>query len=158
MLKSLASLAVAAAVLALFIPTVRADDEADKKVREAATEFMNALKSESVEGVMKVADVPFYEDGHQVIAERDGVEKLVRELFEKEDDLGSIKFEITKIHAIENVREKFSEPKRELLKGVMADGDRVVQFKVEHDGQTEDGFLVLVRVREGMAKVVGVED
>ena len=157
MLKSLAPIALAAAVLGLFVPAVRADEEADKKAREAATEFMNALKAESIEGVLKVAGVPFYEDGHQVIAERDGVEKLVRDLFEKED-LSSVKFEISKVHAFEDVREKFSEAKRDLLKGVMADGDRVVQFTLDDDGQKEEEFLVLVRLREGTAKVVGVED
>ena len=157
MFKPVISAVLALAVVALLVPTVRADEETDKKVREAATDFLNALKAESIEGVMKVVDVPFYEDGDSVHKERDGVEKLVRELFEKEE-LGGVKFEVVKVHAFAAVREKFSEPKRELLKDVLTDGDRVVQFKIDHDGQTDEDFLVFVRLREGMAKVVGVED
>jgi len=157
MFKPVILAVLALAVVALLVPTVRADEETDLKAREAATDFLNALKAESIEGVMKVVDVPFYEDGDSVHKERDGVEKLVRDLFEKED-LSSVKFEISKVHAFEDVREKFSEAKRDLLKGVMADGDRVVQFTLDDDGQKEEEFLVLVRFREGTAKVVGVED
>ena len=157
MFKPVISAVLALAVVALLVPTVRADEEADQKAREAATDFLNALKAESIEGVMKVVDVPFYEDGDSVHKERDGVEKLVRELFEKEE-LGGVKFEVVKVHSFAAVREKFSEPKRELLKDVLTDGDRVVQFKIDHDGQTDEDFLVFVRLREGTAKVVGVED
>jgi hypothetical protein len=150
---SLAALALAAPVLLL--RERGADDDVDKMAREVATKFMSAMKTESIERVMELVSVPYWEFG-VVITDREVIAENHREVFEKED-LGGVKFELTAVHAYPEARERFSELDRELLKRVMADGDRVVQFTVEQDGETNDDFTVFVRLRNGTASVAGVE-
>jgi hypothetical protein len=156
MFKPLAMMLVGTAGLAWLAVGAAAEDKGDKadaQSKEVVEQFMKALKAETTEAALKVADVPFFWDGKEVIKEREELKKAFAQVF-AEKDLTQIEYTIKEVSTLEKMREKLSEKERELLKDVLEKDDRVVFVELK-----SDAFLaVMVRIREGKAKVAGFRD
>lgn len=61
--------------------------------KEAAKTFMQAMRVEDIDAVMKVVGVPFYWDGRENIDDRDALRKAFVGVFD-EKDLTRIEFEV----------------------------------------------------------------
>jgi hypothetical protein len=144
---------VCLAALAAARPCRADSDKADALAREAVEQFTKAVKAEDVDAVMKLVDVPFFFDGKRVIKDRDELRKEFTDAFD-EKDLTQISVEIKEIHAFEAIEEKLKENDREMLKEVLAKGDRVVVLEVD----SKEKVGLAVRIRDGQAKIVGLRD
>jgi len=133
-----------------------AQEKNEKLARQAAEEFLKAVKAEDLDATMKAVDVPFFMDGQRNIKDRDELRKEFASIYDKKD-LTQIAFEVKEVHAFEKFQDKFSEKDRELLKEVAGKGDFIVHVEIATPGKKEAVALV-VRLRDGKAKVAGLRD
>jgi len=147
------------AALATFLcaPAVRAQDKTEAQVKEVVGQFTKAVKGKDIVNLMRVQEVPFFFDGKRNITELDELRKLWTGVLEKKD-LAQAEFQIEEIQVFEKAQERFSEKERELLKDVMKKDDRVVRLSVLQKGKTTEGLRLLVRLKDGKAKIVGLRD
>jgi hypothetical protein len=155
MFKMLSSLVMIGAGLAWLAAGVAAQEKADKadtQAKEAAEQFMKAMTAEDVERVIKAVELPFFWDGVQIVKDRDDLKKRFAKVFEEKDLIG-IEYNIKEVHTLAKYQEKLSAKDRDLLTEVLGNADRVVVVAVKREG-----IAVMVRIREGKAKVAGFRD
>jgi NAD(P)H-hydrate repair Nnr-like enzyme with NAD(P)H-hydrate dehydratase domain len=120
--------------------------------KEAATQFVTALKAGDGEAMLKVADVPFCWDCVRVVKDA----KELGTAFDrvpKDKDLAQLKLEVKEVFAGEKLPEKVSKSARPMASEFAKNIDFVVVMKLERDV-----IAVFVRVRDGKAKVCGFYD
>ncbi len=128
-------------------------DKADIQAKEVAAQFMKAMKAEDSQAVMKVVEVPFFWDGKKNIKDRQEMERNFARVFE-EKDLTQIEYTIKAVHTFGKLPENLlNEKDKGLLKEVLDKDDRIVLVALKRDG-----LAIMVRFREGKAKVVGFRD
>jgi len=131
-------------------------DKRDLLAKEATERFVKALIAEDVGAVMKVADVPFFWDGRQIVQERDKLRVEFERVFARKD-LTQLQYEIKECHAFDKLpKNAFSESDRKLLGGILENSDRIVL--VMWKAPARDGMAIAVRIREGKATVAGFRD
>jgi hypothetical protein len=133
-------------------PPIQKADMADTQAREVVEQFMKAMKAENVDAVMKTVDVPFFWDGVMNIKDQGDLKRHFAEVFE-DKDLSQLKYTIKEVHTFAAMREKMDKKELVLLKDVLDNKDRVVVVSLPRDG-----IAVMVRLRDGKAKVVGFRD
>jgi hypothetical protein len=123
------------ALIGLFGPTANAE-KADTVARMVVEQFMNALKAQDLEEVMKTVDVPWvYKEG--VVRERQELKKYFKQLLAARD-FSRMTYEVKEL--------SYDAPKEEYL----------VRLKIKKGGADE--FIARVRYRVGNVKVVGLLD
>lgn len=140
--------------LALLLLLAQAQDKGDVQAREAVEKFMKAIKAEDLDALMKVCDVPFFQDGQKIIKDRDELKKEFAKVFQ-DKDLTQLSFEIKEVHLFDKIGAKLNEKDRELLKEVIGKEDRVVLVDVKV-GDRGDKAAIMVRAKDGL--VVGLRD
>jgi hypothetical protein len=121
------------ALIGLVGPTANAE-KADTVSRLVLKQFMNALKAQDLEEVMKTVDVPWvHKDG--VIKERQELKKYFKQLFAARD-FSQMTYEIKEFSIIAR-RQEYR-----------------VRLKVKKGGADE--FTAMIRYQSGNSKVVGL--
>ncbi len=143
-------------IFALCGTTVLRADDKDDIAKKGLTQFIDAMKSEDIEAVMKTVDVPWFHDGKKVIREKDELKQVLEKVFANED-ASNVKFEIKKVTTFGAEKDKLGEKDRELLAEVARDDDRIFVLAIENNGESEK-IAFLVRVGDKGAKVIGVRD
>jgi hypothetical protein len=147
--------AAAVLIACTALPGFAADKNEDK-AREAAVAYMKAMKARDADAALKVADVPFgYRDGDTsaVIKDTAALKKWLKEKIEEIKDADAVPTEVKTLVAFAQLKEKVKDSE---------------QLKAVEDVIGKDGFIVmfitpdekmlpiLVRMRDGKAKIVGV--
>jgi hypothetical protein len=120
----------------------------EQLAKAAATQFFKALNAKQLDDLMKVADVPWWSGDEELVKDRDELRKIMREVL---DNLGEHKFptEVTQVLTYAEARKKIEDAKTlAVLDKLLDRKDRIVVF-----GKDEHGLLV--RIREGKARVIG---
>lgn len=143
-------------IIAVPLVALAAADKVDDQVKKVVDQFAAAVKAEDVDAVMKVVDVPWFDDGKRIIRERDELKKHFQEIF-KEKDLTTFTYEIDEVNRFGDIQGEVSEQDRELLKGVVDKDDRVVSLTIKQ-GDKKHKVHLGVRLRKGEAKIVGLKD
>jgi hypothetical protein len=146
----------------LLLPLVAAADQADdKKVKQAAVAFMKAVKAKDIDAVMKTVDVPFMTTERATAKVMDKVEDLRADLngkLEKIKDVDKIPVEAAEVLELGAIRKKLEDRKKDdVLKAIeKVLGDKGCIVLLQRDGRKTGGLLV--RVKDGAPKVVGIAD
>lgn len=157
-MRLLAVLTLAAGLL--FGSAVQADDKPEDKAKAAAAAFMKALKSKDVDAALKESDVPFVCPGLAPGAppKLDKLEKLealaplLKLLIETQKDW-DVPIAVGKVEPLADMppgRSKDPEVKQ-VFDVAGADG-----FVVFLNNEKKEEVLLLVRIKDGFAKVVGL--
>lgn len=161
MLRRLCLILVAAAAL-VGIGTGEAaqekGDKTDTQAKEAVVQFFKALKSKNLEVIMKAVDVPFCREGGKNSEKRDDLKRFFQTVLDKRDlskDTITIKL-VTTLPKLEQSEGKFTDDERKAVEEVMGKDHRVVKVEWNRFGEGKHMALILVRFREGKAKVVGI--
>jgi hypothetical protein len=139
--------------------SVAAKDKADKRdmlAKTAADEYLKAIQSQDLDAVMKMVDVPFFVPrSKENIKDRESLRSEM-ELLVKRDQRG-VKVKVEAIYSVANFVEKFKlgAGVRDRMKEVAEAADRVVVYTLITEPKRDDRAAVLVRIRDGKAKVVG---
>jgi hypothetical protein len=147
-----------ALVLAIAGSLTAAADKDEDKAKEATLAFLKALKAKDLDAVMKTVDVPYLmEDAKDPIAKTEELKDKMRTLLEKVKP-EKIPDDVSKALDATAFRKLAQEKGR--LKGIemmeKAIGKTGFAMLLVKDGK-ERG-LVLVRIKDGTAKVVGIAD
>lgn len=134
------------------------EDKAEKQVKEVVEQFMKACIAEDLDAVMKLVDVPWYSKG-KVTKNLGEVKEMFKEVFDDKDAAGTT-FEIVQVLIYPKARDLLKEKSRKPLDEVLGKNDWVVILKltIPNKPQNDDKLGILVRVREGKTKVVGLGD
>ena len=133
-----------------------AADKPEDQAKEVVGQFVKAVKAKDVDAVMKVAGVPWFADGKEVIKSEDELKTYVKSKLDGLKDPDRVPSEVIRVERWD----KF--PRREKLG---ADDAKKVDEVVGKDGLVvilgrdgKDAGAILVRVEGGKVKVVGVEN
>jgi len=133
-----------------------AADKPEDQAREVVGQFVKAVKAKDVDAVMKVAGVPWFADGKEVIKSEDELKRYVTLKLDGLTNPDRVPSEVIRVERWD----KF--PRREKLG---ADEAKKVDEIVGKDGLVvilgrdgKDAGAILVRVEGGKVKVVGVEN
>ncbi len=136
----------------------RAPAPADQ-AKAAAEAFMKGFQLLNLDDILKTVDVPWFHDGKTVIYETKELEADFGKLLERYRGTPKVKYELTKQHAYGAARDKLEPSKRKLVDEVLTEKDflQVVQLTNPDTGKKET-VILFVRVKDGKAKVVGLEN
>ena len=123
---------------------------------QAVNAFVKAMRNEDLDALMKVVEVPWFQDGKKIIKSKDELRGMFRGPLE-EKDFSELQAEVLAVQQFRTLREKATGTTGELLKQVAQDEDLVFQLTVKLGSQT-DGLMLLVRVSEEGAKIIGLRD
>jgi hypothetical protein len=133
-------------------PAVAGDPKPEQVARVAASDFSKALKAKDLEGALKVVAVPFMKDNGQIVNDQDELRKYLKEAIAAIKDPSTAPVEIIDVVPYAKARDKANQDDRKASDQVVSKNDLVVFVGREK----KRIFSVLVRVREGKAKVVGL--
>jgi hypothetical protein len=138
-------------VLSLSASSVAAQDKkADDKAKEIHGQFVKAIKAKDLDGMMKLVDVPWIGFSKEVIKDEKDLKKALKGFLDSIEDPAMVKADIKEILSYAKFREKFKD-KKEALKLLdvlkLTNDDRVI---------VEASAAIIIRIRDGKAKVVGV--
>src|SRR5262245_36999617 len=147
---------LAVALLIAFAAPVSAADKNEEKAKDTAIALLKAVKAKDIDAVMKVTAVPFaYRDGDKpkVLKEEADVKAWVKERLDELKNADKVPTEIDRITPFSELREKIKdEADRKTLDEVIGK-DGFVAFVKTPDDKT---VAILVRIKDGKAKVVGI--
>jgi hypothetical protein len=151
------------------LPAYAADkdeDEAKAKAKEATALFMKAVSAKDIDAVMKTVDIPFFirDREAKIIEKTEDLKTEMKSVLAKIKDPNQIAAEILSVHDLPALKKMIMEKKNsdkdkekkmlELIeKALGGKGYAVVLGK---GGESEGA--VLVRIKDGTAKVVGIFD
>ena len=107
--------------------------------------------------MLKTVEVPWFHKGDEIIKGREELRKEFESLFAKRD-FKDLKFEIKKTAAYSSVRDKTMGEERKLLDEVLSGDDRVVLLEIETEKKGKEKLILLVKLKDGQGKVVGIKD
>lgn len=147
------SLILAVGVSCVVIPVPKDRDRTDKQAKEAAEQFVRALKAEDAKEAAKLSDLPYFWDGEGVIRDRGELEAAFARVFEGKD-LTRCEFQVKGVHPAAMLPVLVPNRLREVARKVSKEIDGIVVVEVKRS----DRLLVLIRIRFGKTKVVGFFD
>lgn len=122
-------------------------------VKAAVQDFVLGLRNDKKAAVLTVADTPYFNHhDFRVVENREELEAGYEEVFRPWTRSRPLPKAMTGISRYRDLRAALTEPVRKRFDRVIGEEDFVVTLG---DGPDEERYL-LVRVREGVAKVVGV--
>jgi hypothetical protein len=133
------------------------EDPSDKAAAGIVGKFMAAVKGKDLEAVMRTVEVPWFHKGEEVIKERSELKKEFDSLFAKRD-FGELKYEIKRIAAFSAIRDKTMGEERKLLDEVLSGSDRVVLLEIASEKKGPEKLVLLVKLSQDTAWVVGIKD
>src|SRR5262245_21257945 len=146
------------AVLVLFVGSgvALAADKAEDQAKEVVGEFVKAVKAKDLDEVMKVAGVPWFADGKHVIKDADELKKYLKSRLDGVTNPERIPSDVVRVERWDKFprREKLDAEAQKMVDDVVGKDGLVVTLG--RDGK--DVGAILVRVEDGKAKVVGVEN
>ena len=134
-----------------------AADMDEDKAKEVTVAFLKAWKAKDLDALMKTMDVPFVsfeKDGPKLFEKTDDLKSDLKAKLEKLKNTDPIPAEAGKLTDLPAIRKEFAK-KPELLKAyekVLGEKGYLVAVGTEETGDGE----VLVRIKDGKAKVVGL--
>ncbi len=166
-LTTVGVVAWATAVLAAPIPKDPPPKvDPDKLAKAAAQELFAAMKKKDVDAVMKLLDAPFWLARGEV-ADKETLEGMIRKGVERGNDATAVTFEIAGVYNASKFGEEEvlgvlrKRPKPDdlqlLAKRIGPDG-RVVVMRATDGGKRDERAALFVRVKDGVAKIVGSLD
>ena len=118
--------------------------------------FIKAMRNHDLDAVMKTVDVPYFHDGKKIIKSEEELRDLFREpLAEKE--FSELKADIMAVKQFKTVQDSLNGKTGELLKEVAQDDDLMFRLTITWRSKME-GMMLLVRVTDGGAKIIGLRD
>lgn len=140
-------------------------DKDEDKAKEVTVAFLKALKAKDLDAIMKTVDVPFLisepltgQDGLKVIEKEDDLKAALKTAFEKIKDTGKIMTDVGDVQSAAEIKKFFASQKdrndetTKMIEKALGDNGYVVFLG--KPGERRGG--ILVRVKDGKAKVVGV--
>jgi hypothetical protein len=129
-------------------------ETAEEQAKAAVAVFIKAVKARDVDGVMKIADVPWFTDEKKLIKNRDDLKAYVSKKLEGLKDPDQIPVNIRRVQTWEKFdqKKKLDADEQKLVNEALGKNGLIV---VVGRGDEDAGFL-LIRVDAGKAKVVGV--
>lgn len=133
------------------------DSEADKQAKQAVDKFFAALKAKDIDAVMKTVDVPWFHDGRRILRDAKDLKAELEQLL-KSKDLTNLSYEIRQVISYAEVRGDLDDTTRNLGDEVLdkAQDDRVVLLSVKNP--KPEKLILLVRIRKGEARIVGLQN
>ncbi|HKA07393.1 MAG TPA: hypothetical protein VKD71_09065 [Gemmataceae bacterium] len=130
--------------------TPKAEDQA----KEAVEQFVKAVKAKDVDATLKIAGVPWFADGKRVIKDADEFKKYVKEKLDGLTDPERVPSQVLKVEPWEKFtgRGRLGAEEAKMADEVL--GKSGLAVVIGRDGK--EAGVILVRVDEGKAKVVGV--
>ena len=118
--------------------------------------FLKGISDGDIEAVMATVDVPWFDDGTKILRSEDQLRDLLSEPI-REKELIGLNAEINEVLSFASLRDKATGSAGELLKQVANDKDLVFLMKVTVGRKTDD-MMLLVRVNDGKARIIGLRD
>ena len=137
------------------------DKKTVKVTSEVTVKFYEAFESRDLEALMETVEAPWYHDGKAVLHSKDEVRAEFKALLEKRRDVKGKKIaDVKGVHCYHTVRERISPGDRKLLDQVVKEDDYLVLvvLKDEQNPRATENVVVLVRVKDGAGKVLGVKN
>jgi len=136
-----------------------AADKDEDKAKEAALAFLKAVKAKDLDAVMKTVDAPFLNDEKGEIKVIEKIEDLKTDLkakLEKIKNTEKIPTEVSEVLDRPAIRKKLAGKKgeEELKKIEKVLGDK--GYAVVLGKPDDESGALLVRIKDGKAKVVGI--
>jgi len=139
-----------------FAPSETKTNEA--LAEDAVNRFLTAIKSNDVDALMTVTDVPFLLDGTAIV-EVEELRSQFAKFLEKGELLSELIFEIHDITAFETIAQsKMSGDVGAFLKDNLHEGDQLVSADLRLPEENPDRHLHYVKIRQGTARIVGLLD
>lgn len=133
------------------------DAPSERVIHAAVQAFLEAVKAQSPDAVMKTVDVPWFHMGEEVIKERDKLKSEFDALFRRRT-FSDLRYEILKTAAYELIRERTTAEERQLLDAVLGPKDAVVLISMDTQMNRNRKVVLLVRSSGKEAKVVGLKE
>lgn len=137
----------------LGLPVARAEDKADEQAKQVAEQFFKAARAKDVVAIEKMTDVPWLHDFKYIVKKSDDLKRrfpvTANDFAEKSLELKEI---LSYTQFLEKYKEKLGEERSKMLSEVLSKGDRLLFFP---DGKKT--IIMLVRIRDGQAKIVGLD-
>jgi len=144
-----------AALLLAFGAPVGAADKNEVKAKEAAVAFLKAIKAKDVDAVVKVSAAPFVtleDETTSVLKDEAALKTWLKERLEEIKDADKVPTEIDQVIPFADVKGKIKdEAERKTIEDAVGKDGFVAVFTV--DGKM---ISILVRIKDGKTKVVGV--
>ncbi|MEQ8788286.1 MAG: hypothetical protein RIC55_18400 [Pirellulaceae bacterium] len=158
---------IATGLLLCFLcaPQVLAGDDSSVKGSElpgfmaasaAVDAFFQAMRAEDLDALMETVDVPWFHDGKKIVESKDELQTQFGGLLQAKD-FSTIKATVKQVQAFGPLRDQASGQSGELLKKMAHDSDLFFHLEIAL-GEKSDGMILLVRVDDGKAKVIGLRD
>ena len=141
-------------------------DPARKKIEKLATDvvvkFYEAFESRDLDALIAMVEVPWFHDGKTILLTKDDIRSEFKALLAKRRDVKERKVpDVKAVLTYGSVRQRTDPSDRKLLDQVLREDDNLalVMLKPEpgKTGTTEN-VVVLVKIKDGVAKVVGVKN
>ena len=146
--------------LAFFLITTApsfAADPNDELARQAVQRFMAAVRNEDLDDLDKAIAVPWFHNGKGLLRQRSDVRKEFEQVFLKRD-FTTVNYQISLLVRYESVRDRLSDEYRKLLDQAIQANDRVAMLKVTQAGMPKESVVLFIRLRNGKARVVGLQE
>ena len=149
---------LAVALLVALAAPVSAADKDEEKAKEATLAFLKAVKAKDLDAVLKTVDVPFILDGKaEPITKSEELKDALKPFLEKVKP-EKVPTELGALLDGPAFRKKFEGKEKEREKQ-LTDVEKVLGktgyvVMLVKDGQERGG--ILVRIKDGRAKVVGI--
>jgi hypothetical protein len=137
------------------------DKKTVKLTSDATARFYEAFENRDLEALVATVDAPWYHDGKAVLHSKDEIRAEFKALLEKRRDVKGRKIaDVKGVHCFHTVRERISPNDRKLLDQVVKDDDYLVLviLRSESNPKVTENIVVLVRVKDGAARVVGIKN
>jgi hypothetical protein len=132
-----------------------AADKDEDKAKEAAVSILKAFKAKDIDAALKVVGTPFScrEAGKtKILKDADAVKAWVKDRLGEIDDADKIPTEIQKLVPFATLKDKIKEEERKPIEEVLGK-DGFIAIVASPEGAP---LLILIRVKEGKAQVVGM--
>jgi hypothetical protein len=146
---------LAAVVLVAFAPPLSAADKNEERARAAAGLFLKAVKAKDIDAAMRVAATPFaYRSGDKlvVIKDQDALKKWLKEKLEEIKDTEQLPTEVKSVYTFAEIKGKIRDAEQQKTIGEILGKDGFAAVFSADDKV----IPILIRVKDGEAKIVGV--
>jgi hypothetical protein len=134
----------------------------EKLASEAVVKFYEAFEGRDLDALLIAVETPWFHDGKTVLSTKEDVRNEFKVLLAKRRDVKQRKVaDVKAVFDYGAVRQRTDPADRRLLDQVVKEDDQLVLVVLKPEpgkpGTTEN-VVVLVKIREGVAKVVGVKN
>lgn len=141
-------------------------DPARKKIEKLATDvvvkFYEAFESRDLDALIATVEVPWFHDGKTLLLTKDDIRAEFKALLAKRREVKERKVpDVKAVLTYGSVRQRTDPADRKLLDQVLQEDDNLALVILKPEpgktGTTEN-VVVLVKVKDGVAKIVGVKN